>query len=411
MSNSLYQRNILLIISGGIAAYKSLELIRRLRDYGATVRCVLTQGGAQFVTPLSVSALSEQPVYTDLWQLADAQQSPQTSMNHIRLSREADLIVIAPASANLMAKMAQGLADDLASTLLLAADKPILLAPAMNVQMWQHPATQANVETLRTRGCHFVGPAAGDMACGEVGAGRMSEPEEILTAITNFFVQPLALNGKRALVTAGPTLEALDPVRFLGNRSSGKQGYAVAEALARLGAETVLVTGPTNLPAPPGIKVVQVETAVQMLAACEAELPVDIAVCAAAVVDWRPAEQAPGKLKKGSASASIALVENPDILARLSQPSNSRPQLVVGFAAETQDLLPQATAKLQRKGCDWLVANQVGANLVFDADDNEVIILRQNATKATSHQNWPRQSKQQVAKQLADAIADFFNAA
>ena len=398
---SLNARNILLIIAGGIAAYKSLELIRRMREEGATVRCVLTEGGAKFVTPLSVAALSEQPVYTDLWSLTDEAQ-----MGHIRLSREADLVVVAPASANLMARMAQGMASDLASTVLLATNKPVMIAPAMNAMMWAHAATQANAATLRQRGIAFIGPANGVMACGEEGAGRMSEPAEILAAIKAHFAVPGPLAGKRVLVTSGPTYEPIDPVRFLGNRSSGKQGHAIAAALAALGAETHLVTGPTALADPVGVRVRHVESARDMLAACEAALPCDVAVCAAAVADWRPAEMSDGKLKKGVATPTLQLVENPDILATLSQSSPRRPRLVIGFAAETGDLLAQAKAKLARKGCDWLVANEVGANKVFGADDNEVTLLCPNAPAAT----WPRQSKEQVARQLAEAVAQYFKA-
>lgn len=396
---SLNARNILLIIAGGIAAYKSLELIRRMREEGATVRCVLTEGGAKFVTPLSVAALSEQPVYTDLWSLTDEAQ-----MGHIRLSREADLVVAAPASANLMARMAQGMASDLASTVLLATNKPVMIAPAMNAMMWAHAATQANAATLRQRGVAFIGPANGVMACGEEGAGRMSEPAEILAAIKAHFAVPGPLAGRRVLVTSGPTYEPIDPVRFLGNRSSGKQGHAIAAALAALGAETHLVTGPTALADPVGVRVRHVESARDMLAACEAALPCDVAVCAAAVADWRPAEMSDGKLKKGVATPTLQLVENPDILATLSQSGPRRPRLVIGFAAETGDLLAQAKAKLARKGCDWLVANEVGANKVFGADDNEVILLRPDAAPAT----WPRQSKERVARQLAEEVAKYF---
>jgi len=395
---SLYARNILLIIAGGIAAYKSLELIRRMREEGATVRCVLTEGGAKFVTPLSVAALSEQPVYTDLWSLTDEAQ-----MGHIRLSREADLVVVAPASANLMARMAQGMASDLASTVLLATNKPVMIAPAMNAMMWAHAATQANAASLRQRGIAFIGPANGVMACGEEGAGRMSEPADILAAIKAHFAVPGPLAGKRVLVTSGPTYEPIDPVRFLGNRSSGKQGHAIAAALAALGAETHLVTGPTALADPAGVRVRHVESARDMLAACESVLPCDVAICAAAVADWRPAEMSDGKLKKGVATPTLHLVENPDILATLSQSGPRRPRLVIGFAAETGDLLAQAKAKLARKGCDWLVANEVGANKVFGADDNEVTLLRPNAPPAT----WPRQSKEQVARQLAEEVAKY----
>ncbi|MDX2027428.1 MAG: bifunctional phosphopantothenoylcysteine decarboxylase/phosphopantothenate--cysteine ligase CoaBC [Alphaproteobacteria bacterium] len=401
ITNALFNRSVLLIISGGIAAYKSLELIRRLRDGSVKVRCVLTQGGAQFVTPLSVSALSEEQVYGDLWSLTDEHQ-----MGHIRLAREADLIVVAPASANLIAKMAQGLADDLASTVLLATDKPVLLAPAMNGVMWQNPATQANIATLKKRGVKMIGPASGTMACGEEGEGRMSEPAEILAAITKYFSVPGPLSGKRALVTSGPTHEPIDPVRFIGNRSSGKQGHAIAEALARQGAETILVTGPVTLPDPAGIKTIRVQTAQDMLAACETALPVDVAVCAAAVADWRTTEISSGKLKKGVAKPTLELAENPDILARLSKAGNRRPRLVIGFAAETDDPLKNAARKLDAKGCDWLVANDVSNGKVFDQDDNEVTFLRRSAPPQT----WPRQSKEQVARQLVQEIVNVLTA-
>jgi len=406
MTNTLHNRRVLLIISGGIAAYKSLDLIRRLREAGARVRCVLTQGGAQLVTPLSVSALSEEQVYSDLWSLTD-----ENKMGHIRLSREADLIVIAPASANLIAKMAQGIADDLASTVLLATNKPVMLAPAMNVMMWQNPATQANVKTLQQRGITFIGPARGEMACGEEGEGRMSEPADILKAITDFFAQPGPLSGRRALVTSGPTYEPLDPVRFIGNRSSGKQGHAIAEALLAKGAETILVSGPTVLPDPQGIKTIRVQTAREMLEACEAELPVDVAVCAAAVADWRPAEMAAEKLKKGASRASIELVENPDILATLAKAGNRRPRLVIGFAAETSDVVQNAAKKLTAKNCDWILANEVGAGKAFDQDENEVTLLRRDKKGAVGQSVWPHQGKDQIARQLADEIAAKIKAA
>ena len=389
MNANLHSRRNLLIISGGIAAYKSLDLIRRLRERGATVRCVLTQGGAQFVTPLSVSALSEEKVYGDLWSLTDEQQ-----MGHIRLSRDADLIVVAPASANLIAKMAQGIADDLASTVLLATDKSVMVAPAMNVEMWNNAATQANIATLKQRGIIFAGPAKGLMACGEEGEGRMMEPSEILNAIAAHFAIPGPLAGKHALVTSGPTYEPLDPVRFIGNRSSGKQGHAIAMALNVKGAETTLVTGPTNLPDPTGIKTIHVQTAREMLAACEAALPVDIAVCAAAVADWRPAEIAMDKMKKGVAKTSIELVENPDILATLAKAGNRRPRLVIGFAAETGNLIEFATQKLQRKNCDWIVANEVGETKAFDQDDNEVTLLRRDSkAKSLASMATPEQGR------------------
>ena len=402
-TGSLAGYRILLVIAGGIAAYKSLDLIRRLRERGARLRCVLTQGGAQFITPLSVASLSEAPVYTDLWSLKD-----ETEMGHIRLSRESDLIIIAPASANILAQMAQGLATDLATTTLLAADKPILVAPAMNQMMWGHPATQANIETLRERGVFQVGPGAGDMACGETGSGRMAEPLEIVAAATTVLRGHGPLRGKRAIVTTGPTMEPLDPVRFISNRSSGKQGHAIAAALARAGADTIMVSGPTNLAPPPGVQPVFVETAEQMLAASLEALPADIAICAAAVSDWRAAVESDQKLKKdGSGPPSLALTENPDILATLSQRGNDRPTMVVGFAAETHDLLDNARAKLERKGCDWLLANDVSTGTsTFGGDDNSILWL----TQSGDHEEWPRMSKQSVAEQLIARLASHFAA-
>jgi phosphopantothenoylcysteine decarboxylase/phosphopantothenate--cysteine ligase len=395
-------KRILLIISGGIAAYKCLELIRRLKERGAAVRCVLTRGGAQFVTPLAVSALSEEKAYQELWSLTD-----EAEMGHIRLSRDADLVVVAPASADLMAKMAAGLADDLASTALLASDKPVLIAPAMNVMMWQHPATQANLRTLRARGVLQVGPNAGDMACGEVGSGRMSEPPEILAAIAGFFraaAGPGPLAGRHVLVTSGPTHEPIDPVRYIANRSSGKQGHAVAAALAELGARVTLVSGPTREPDPAGCAVVRVESARDMLAAATAALPADAAVCAAAVADWRVEAEAGQKLKKdGGGPPTLVLAENPDILATLSRPGPGRPALVVGFAAETERVVEHALAKLGRKGCDWIVANDVSAGTgTFGGETNAVHLIRRDADPEA----WPRLGKAEVGARLAQAIAE-----
>ena len=396
---TLSGRRILLVISGGIAAYKSLELIRRLKDKGAAVSCVLTKGGAQFVTPLAVSALSGEPVHDDLFSLTD-----DNGMGHIQLSRTADLVVVAPASADLMAKMAAGLADDLASTLLLASDKPILVAPTMNLFMWQHPATQANIATLRSRGVRQVGPGAGDLACGEVGDGRMAEVPEIIAAIEAIF-SPAAgpLKGRRAIVTSGPTHEPIDPVRFIANRSSGKQGHAIAAALAALGAEVTLISGPVVIPDPAGVRVVKIETARQMLDAAQAALPADIAVCAAAVADWHVANPATEKRKKqaGAPPPSIELSPNPDILATLSAPGPQRPALVVGFAAETEKLIEHATAKLERKGCDLILANDVSPAIgTFGGDDNAVHLISK-----TGVEPWPRQGKDAVARSLAAHIA------
>lgn len=391
-------RRILLIISGGIAAYKSLELIRRLRDRGAAVRCILTKGGAQFVTPLAVAALSEEKVYQDLFSLTD-----EAEMGHIRLSREADLVVVAPATADLMAKMAAGLADDLATTALLATDKPVLIAPAMNTFMWGHAATQANLRTLAARGIRMVGPNAGDLACGETGAGRMAEVPEIIAAVDSYFnPAPKPLAGRRALVTSGPTHEPIDPVRYIANRSSGKQGHAIAAALAALGADVTLVSGPVALPDPEGVRVVKVESARQMLDACRAALPADIAVCAAAVADWR-VEASGQKIKKtaGAAAPALTFTENPDILATLSAAGPNRPALVVGFAAETEQVLENATAKRARKGCDWILANDVSpATGTFGGDRNTLHLITAAATE-----EWPTLDKTEAAARLADRIA------
>jgi phosphopantothenoylcysteine decarboxylase/phosphopantothenate--cysteine ligase len=397
----LASKRILLVISGGIAAYKALELIRLLRKSGASVRTVLTKAGTEFVTALSVGALTEDKVYTELWSLTD-----EAEMGHIRLSRESDLIVIAPASADLLAKMALGLADDLASTMLLAANKPILIAPAMNVRMWEHPATIANVATLESRTVAKVGPAPGPMACGEFGMGRMAEPVDILAAVAEHFAASAAkpLGGRRILITSGPTQEAIDPVRFISNRSSGKQGHAIAAACARLGAETILVSGPTQEATPPGVTLVRVESAADMLAACQAALPVDAAICAAAVTDWRPADPSPQKLKKkvGAAVPEIRLTETPDILARLSKPGPMRPKLVVGFALETENLIENAKAKLASKGCDWIVANSATQDsTVFGSSYNSVSLVTPAGTE-----EWPRASKQDVGERLARSVAE-----
>jgi phosphopantothenoylcysteine decarboxylase/phosphopantothenate--cysteine ligase len=389
---------ILLIITGGIAAYKSLDLIRRLRERGVSVRCIMTEAGSHFVTPLSVSALSEEKVYTELFSLTD-----ESEMGHIRLSREADLVVVAPATANTLAKMAAGIADDLASTALLATDKPILAAPAMNVVMWEHPATQSNLRVLTDRGVLLVGPAEGDLACGEAGAGRMVEPAEILEAIAAFFSQERPLVGCRALVTSGPTREPIDPVRYLGNRSSGKQGHAVAAALAEAGADTILVSGPSAVPDPAGVDVRRVETALDMLAECQRTLPVDVAVCVAAVADWRPKESIPSKIKRtGDRPPSVELVENPDILATLAVDDKLRPALVVGFAAETEHVVANATAKLEQKGCDWIVANNVAAPTgTFGGDRNTVHLVTTDGVE-----DWPRMTKAEVARRLVDRISE-----
>ncbi|MBW7852340.1 MAG: bifunctional phosphopantothenoylcysteine decarboxylase/phosphopantothenate--cysteine ligase CoaBC [Rhodospirillales bacterium] len=394
----LVGRRVLLIITGGIAAYKSLELIRRLREQGARVRCILTRGGEQFVTPLSVAALSEEKVFQDIFSLTD-----ESEMGHIRLSREADLLVVAPASANVLARMAAGIADDLATTVLLATDKPVLVAPAMNVRMWEHPATRANMATLAARGVRRVGPAAGDLACGETGAGRMAEVADILAAIADMLAAKALLAGRRALVTSGPTHEPIDPVRFIANRSSGKQGHAIAAALARLGAEVTLVSGPVAIPDPPGVRTVRVESATDMLAACQAALPADVAVFAAAVADWRVAEPAAQKRKKqeGAPPPTLSLAPNPDILATVARLETGRPTLVVGFAAETENVLDNARAKRRRKGCDWIVANDVSTGTgTFGGDDNTVHLIGADEEEA-----WPPMTKEAVAERLAERIA------
>ena len=394
----LHGRRVLLVISGGIAAYKSLDLIRRLKERGCAVRCVLTEGGAQFVTPLSVATLSKDKVYRELFSLTD-----ESEIGHIRLARECDLVIVAPATADLLAKMAHGLADDLASTVLLATDRPVLIAPAMNHVMWGSAATGANLEILRARGIRMVGPEAGELAEGEVGMGRMSEPLAIVAAIEEFFGRPGPLKGRRALVTSGPTYEPIDPVRFIGNRSSGKQGHAIAAALAALGAEATLVTGPTHMPDPDGVKVSRIETAEEMLAACQSALPVDVAVCAAAVADWRVAERRNQKLKKNGKLPTIELVENPDILATLSAKGPRRPQLVVGFAAETENVVANATAKRRKKGCDWIIANDVSTGAgTFGGDANTVHVVG-----AQGAETWPRLPKSEVASRLAQRIAEY----
>ena len=393
----LRDRRILLIISGGIAAYKSLDLIRRLRERGAVVRCIMTAAAKHFVTPLSVASLSEDKVYDDLWSLTD-----ESEMGHIRLSREADLVVVAPASADLIARMAAGLADDLATTALLASDKPVLIAPTMNWLMWAHPATQANIELLEKRGVRRIGPNPGDLACGETGSGRMAEPLEIVAAIERVLLGDAKLAGRRALVTSGPTREPIDPVRYISNHASGKQGHAIAAALAALGADTVLVSGPTQEPAPSGVKLVPIETAAEMLAACEAALPVDVAVMAAAVADWRAESASPHKLKKdGGGPPLLHLTENPDILSRIAQRGNDRPVLVIGFAAETDDVVGNARRKLQRKRCDWILANDVSPGTgTFGGDRNTIHLV-----DASGIEDWPVMTKHEVAARLAERIA------
>ncbi len=391
-------KSVLLIIGGGIAAYKCLDFVRRAKERGAMVRCILTAAGQHFVTPLSAAVLSEQPAFTDLFDLKN-----ETEIGHIRLSREADLIVVAPATADLLAKMAHGLCDDLASTVLLAADKPVLAAPAMNWRMWENAATRRNLTQLKADGVQFVGPNEGSMACGEWGTGRMAEPDEILAAAERILAGEGAkpLQGRHVLVTAGPTFEPIDPVRFIGNRSSGKQGYAIAAAAARLGARVTLVAGPAALPDPAGVTVIHVETAQRMLDAVEAALPAEIAVFSAAVADWRAESVQPEKIKKGAAAPELRLIENPDILNTISKRAAARPSLVIGFAAETGNIVAEAVKKLQSKGCDWIVANDVSpAGGVFGGDKNTVHLITRSSV-----QNWPEMSKDDVAGRLMEAAA------
>ena len=399
-------KNILLIIGGGIAAYKALDLVRRLAERGVGTRAILTKAGAEFVTPLSVSSLTGEKIYSDLFSLTDEAQ-----MGHIQLSRSADLVVVAPATADLMAKMANGLANDLASTTLLATDKRVLMAPAMNVRMWESAPVRRNRDILAKDGVLFVGPNDGEMACGEYGPGRMAEPMEIVAAIEQALADaqknraaPLA--GLRALVTAGPTREPVDPVRFIANHSSGKQGYAIADALARAGAETVLISGPVSLAAPAGVKLQRVTTAREMLAACEAALPADVLVMAAAVADWRPDFAANSKIKKTTDRVVplIKLVENPDILATLAAHA-ARPRLVIGFAAETDDVVQNAVAKRARKGADWISANDVSGD-VMGGDKNRIHLISE-----VGIEDWPEMTKGEVGARLAALIAEKFKGA
>lgn len=392
------EARVLLIVGGGIAAYKALEVARLLRKADIAVRPILTSAGARFVTPLSLGALAEDEVRTDLFSLAD-----EARMGHIELTRSVDLVLVAPATADLMAKAAAGLADDLASTALLATDKPVMMAPAMNVRMWLHPATARNLATLESDGVVMVGPNEGAMACGEFGPGRMAEPAAIAQAVMAALAGRgnKSLAARHVLVTAGPTAEPIDPVRVLTNRSSGKQGYAIASALAALGARVSLVSGPTALPCPAGVERLAVETAREMLAACQRALPADAAVCVAAVSDWRPDAASRGKLKKGKDRPPLLrLVENPDILATLAAAGPMRPKLVVGFAAETEDLEANARAKLERKGCDWIVGNDVSEVGIVGGDENEVLVIDPRGTE-----RWPRASKAEVARRLAARIA------
>ncbi len=396
------EKRVLLIVGGGIAAYKALELVRLLRKAGVGVRPILTHAGAQFVTPLSLGALAEDKVYSELFSLTD-----EAEMGHIELSRSADLVVVAPATANLMAKAAAGVADDLATTTLLATDKPVLMAPAMNVRMWEHAATRRNLAQLKADGVSFVGPDEGAMACGEFGEGRLAEPAAIFDAIMGMLDGPAGrpLIGKRMLVTAGPTFEPIDPVRGITNRSSGKQGYAIAAALARLGATVTLVSGPVTLPAPAGVKRINVETADQMLAASLAVAnegaALDAGVFVAAVADWRPDEAFGVKLKKGKdGPPTLRLTENRDILATLAAKGPQRPRLVIGFAAETNDVEAHARAKLSRKGCDWIIANDVTEPGVMGGAENAVMIITKDGLERL-----PRAGKDRVGAEIAGRIA------
>ena len=400
MSARLLNKRILLIVGGGIAAYKTPELVRQLVKEGADVKCLLSKSGSEFVTALTLASVSGNKVYQNLFDLTD-----ETEMGHIQLSRNADLVLVASATADLMAKMAQGFANDLASTALLATDKPVMIAPAMNVRMWLHDATQRNLETLKNDGIAIINPKEGDMACGETGPGRMAEPVEIMEAVAEALMPKGPLKGLKALITAGPTHEPIDPVRYIANRSSGKQGYAIAEAIVGLGAETLLVSGPVNLPDPEGVRVIRVETALEMAAACEEALPSQIAIMTAAVADWRTTESAQEKIKKNTDNTppSLELTENPDILAGLVA-HTLRPDLIVGFAAETEQVMDHARAKFTRKGCDWLMANNVSPDTgVMGGDFNTIHFLTQ-----TSEESWEMLSKQDVALRLADKIADYF---
>ncbi len=403
-------KRILLIVGGGIAAYKSLDLVRRLKEQGVTVRAILTKGGAEFVTPLSLATLTEEKVFTDLFDLKD-----EAEIGHIRLSRETDLVVVAPATADLLAKMAHGLADDLATAVLLATDKPVLAAPAMNVRMWEHAATQRNLATLRADGIHFVGPDEGEMACREYGLGRMAEPPAILAAIAEFLgtlkATPRIVSGSgrslagcHVLITSGPTQEPIDPVRYIANRSSGKQGHALARAAAALGAEVTLVSGPVTLSDPSGVRVIKVDTAHEMWAAVLAALPADIAICAAAVADWRAADEASHKLKKPHEGneATLKLALNPDILTTLAKPGPMRPRLVIGFAAETENLIENARSKRARKGADWIVANDVWPGTgAMGGDETQIHLITPQGVE-----DWPALSKDEMAARLLARVAD-----
>jgi len=393
-------KSVLLIITGSIAAYKTLDVIRRLREREVRVTCIVTRGGAEFVTPLSLASLSGNPVYSELFSLKD-----ETEMGHIRLSRENDLVAVVPASADIIAKMVGGRADDLATTTLLATDKPVMVAPAMNTRMWEHPATKRNLAQLRIDGIAIIEPDAGALACGETGQGRLAEVETIVAAILTQLEGHQLLKGLSALVTSGPTFEAIDPVRFIGNRSSGKQGIAIAAALADAGAKVTLVTGPVSEALPKHVKIVPVETAEEMLAACTAALPTDIAVCTAAVSDWRVKKVQNRKIKKraNESPPAIELVLNPDILHTLATLKQKRPKLVIGFAAETETVKKNAEAKRRSKGCDWIVANDVSGGKVFGADETSALFIT-----GSGNEEWSGISKQALAGKLVTKIAAHF---
>lgn len=395
----LDKKQILIIISGGIAAFKALEVIRLLKKEGAGVRAILTEGGAQFITPLSVSSLTEEKVYTDLFSLTD-----EAEMGHIRLSREADLILVLPATANLIERMARGKAEDLASTTLLATDKPVMVCPAMNVEMWEKPATKRNIETIKKDNAILVGPASGILACGEEGYGRLAEPQDVLEAIKSFFgAEGRPLKGKKIIITAGPTHEPIDPVRYIANRSSGKQGYAIAEALNKLGASVELISGPTSLDAPKGVNIKRVETAQEMLKAVEDNLPADAFISVAAVSDWRATEQSKEKMKKQKATTTkLDLTQNPDILKTIAKHKTKRPPLVIGFAAETENIIAGAQKKLTSKGCDWVIANDVRTEGgVMGGNENTISILTSDGIDA-----WGKASKTAVAQKLARKVCE-----
>lgn len=398
-------KKIVLIISGSIAAYKSLDLIRRFKENDAHMRCILTKGGAQFITPLSVSSLSGEKVYDDLWSLTD-----EAEMGHIRLAREADLILIAPASADIIAKYTHGLANDLASTCLLATDAPVMIAPAMNPVMYANQATQQNISTLQERGIHFLEPETGEMACGEEGKGRMAEVDTIISKVNSFF-GPRPLEGKTALVTSGPTFEPIDPVRYIGNKSSGKQGHAIAKALSDAGANVTLISGPVGIPDPSNVKTIHIETAQEMLESYQSLPKMDIAVCAAAVSDWHITNPSDQKIKKtdDGKCPSLQFTENPDILATISNDEDARPEIVIGFAAETENLKENAAKKLDKKGCDWIIANNVGHDpSIFGGDENDVSLVSTGQKGEILYEEWDRAGKDIVAQRLVEKIIDYY---